>query len=83
MSTIKGKLGKRGVAGPKRGKKGAGDTGDKKKGAADKKPKQKVSCHGCRSTAAYRATAAHRLHASMSLSTICRLQVLHVYGPLS
>ena len=77
MSTIKGKLGKRGVAGPKRGKKGAGDKGDKKKGAADKKPKQKVRCYGCRSIAACRATAAHKSHVSMSFSTIRRLQVLH------
>lgn len=44
MSSIKGKLGKRGGGGPKRGKKGAApEAADKKKAAADpKKPKQKV-----------------------------------------
>jgi len=41
VSTIKGKLGKRTGAGPKRGKKGASEANDKKK-ADPKKPKQKV-----------------------------------------
>ncbi len=42
VSNIKGKLGKRAGAGPKRGaKKGAGEGADKKK-ADSKKPKQKV-----------------------------------------
>jgi hypothetical protein len=83
VSFIKGKLGKRGGAGPKRGKKGAGDAGDRKKGAADKKPKQKARFHGCRSAAGCSATAAHRLHVSLSPSTICRLQILCIHGPLS
>ena len=45
MSSIKGKLGKRGGGGPKRGKKGAApEAADKKKAAADpKKPKQNGS----------------------------------------
>lgn len=41
VSTIKGKLAKRGAAGAKRGKKGAG-TEEKKKKEEPKKPKQKV-----------------------------------------
>ena len=42
VSNIKGRLGKRTGAGPKRGgKKGAGESADKKKADA-KKPKQKV-----------------------------------------
>lgn len=44
MSSIKGKLAKRAVAGGKRGKKAASD--DKKKKDEPKKPKQKVCTFG-------------------------------------
>ena len=77
VSTIKGKLGKRGVAGPKRSKKGAGRHRRQEEGRRRQEAQAEGALPWMQKHSCLQSHSCPHMACSMSLSTIRHLQVLH------